>query len=96
MDLQINLLSEEENTKMFLMLQALCTHHYLPIGTDPESTALTQRTELAEVLTDLKENLPSSTASRTGGPREVGTREPPNQKGTIFSPRPFMLVSGPS
>lgn len=60
LDLQINLLSEDENTKMILMLQALCKHHQLSIADDPEITALTQRTNLREVLTDLKENLPGT------------------------------------
>jgi uncharacterized membrane protein len=40
LDLQINLLSEDENTKMLQMLQALCEHHKLAIGSDPEITAM--------------------------------------------------------
>ena len=59
LDLQINLLSEDENTKMLQMLQALCEHHKLPISKDPEIIALAQRTELREVLSDLQKNLPS-------------------------------------
>jgi uncharacterized membrane protein len=58
LDLQINLLAEDENTKILQMLQALCEHHKLPIGQDPEITALAKRTELHEVLSDLKDNLP--------------------------------------
>ena len=45
LDLQINLLSEEENTKMLQMLQAICEHHKLAIGKDPE-TARRWRNEL--------------------------------------------------
>jgi uncharacterized membrane protein len=58
LDLQINLLSEDENTKMILMLQALCKHHQLAIADDPEIVALAKRTDLQEVVADLKENLP--------------------------------------
>src|ERR1700689_3934169 len=39
LELQINLLSEEENTKMLQMLQAICEHHKLAIGRDREPTA---------------------------------------------------------
>jgi uncharacterized membrane protein len=60
LDLQINLLAEEENTKMLLMLQALCRHHKLAIGNDPELRALTERTEVRNVLSELKENLPAA------------------------------------
>jgi uncharacterized membrane protein len=35
LDLQINLLSGDENTKMLQMLQALCVHHNLNIAEDP-------------------------------------------------------------
>ena len=60
LDLQINLLSEEENTKMLQMLQAICEHHKLPIGKDPETTAMSQRTDISDVLSELQEHLPSS------------------------------------
>jgi uncharacterized membrane protein len=59
LDLQINLLSEDENTKMLQMLQALCQHHKLTIGNDPEIKAMARRTEIDEVLSELRENLPS-------------------------------------
>lgn len=59
LDLQINLLAEDENTKMLQMLQALCRYHNLPIGRDPEITDLTKRTEIHEVLNELKDNLPA-------------------------------------
>lgn len=59
LDLQINLLSEVENTKMLQMLRALCTHMELPIGEDPEIIALAERTEVQEVVQDLRKNLSS-------------------------------------
>jgi hypothetical protein len=40
------------------MLQALCEHHKLSIANDPEIAALAKRTNLREVVADLKENLP--------------------------------------
>jgi uncharacterized membrane protein len=63
LDLQVNLLSEEENTKMILMLQALCKHHSLSIADDPEIAALAKRTNLQEVVDDLKRNLPGTEPS---------------------------------
>ena len=60
LDLQINLLSEDENTKMLQMLQAICAHHGLAIGKDPEIAELAKRTEPQQVLKELKDNLPSS------------------------------------
>src|ERR1044072_1744532 len=60
LDLQINLLSEDENTKIIRMLQALCKHHELSIAEDPEVVALAQRTDHREVLAELKKNLPGS------------------------------------
>jgi len=59
LDLQINLLAEDENTKMLQMLQALCEFHKLPISSDPEVLAMTKRTEIKEIVTALTENLPS-------------------------------------
>ena len=58
LDLQINLLSEDENTQMLKMLKALCVHHGLKIGADPDIMELTKRTEPAELLEELKEKLP--------------------------------------
>ena len=60
LDLQINLLSEEENTKMLRMLQAICEHHKLAIGKDQEIKAMTKQTEISEVLSELQEHLPAS------------------------------------
>ena len=58
LDLQINLLAEDENTKMLQMLQAICEYHKLPIGNDPEIKAMAKRTEVKEVVSELKNNLP--------------------------------------
>jgi uncharacterized membrane protein len=58
LDLQINLLSEDENTKMLQMLQALCEHHQLKIASDIEIVAMAKRTEVHAVLEELKDNLP--------------------------------------
>jgi len=58
LDLQINLLSEHENTKMLQMLTALCAHHQLVISGDQEIAELAKRTEPQEVLEQLKKNLP--------------------------------------
>lgn len=58
LDLQINLLSEDENTKMLQMLQTLCEYHKLPIAGDPEIRAMAIRTEIKDVLSELKDNLP--------------------------------------
>lgn len=60
LDLQINLLAEDENTKMLQMLQALCEHHKLAIACDPEIMEMAKRTEVHEVLSDLKDNLPTA------------------------------------
>lgn len=60
LELQINLLSEDENTKMLQMLQALCEHHKLKIANDPEIHAMTRRTEINDVLSELQDNLPAT------------------------------------
>jgi uncharacterized membrane protein len=59
LDLQINLLSEHENTKMLQMLVALCEHHGLAISKDQEISELARRTEPREVIEDIKSNLPT-------------------------------------
>jgi uncharacterized membrane protein len=60
LDLQINLLAEHENTKMLLMLQALCKHHHLVEANDPEIGQLAKRTEPQQVFRDLVDNLPAA------------------------------------
>ncbi len=59
LDLQINLLAEDENTKLIQMLQAICQHHGLPIANDPEVIAMAETTDVGGVISDLTENLPS-------------------------------------
>jgi hypothetical protein len=39
-------------------LQALCAYHKLTIGHDPEINAMTKKTEIHEVLSELKDKLP--------------------------------------
>jgi uncharacterized membrane protein len=60
LELQINLLSEDGNTKMLQMLRALCEHHKLKIANDPEIHAMTKRTEINDVLSELQDNLPAT------------------------------------
>jgi uncharacterized membrane protein len=58
LDLQINLLAEQEATKMLQMLQELCDHHGLSIGKDPELEQLTAATRPEQLLDDLRASLP--------------------------------------
>ena len=58
LDLQINLLAEDENTKILQMLQAICEYHKLSIGNDPEIKAMTMRTDVKSLLTELRDHLP--------------------------------------
>jgi uncharacterized membrane protein len=59
LELQINLLSEDENTKMLQMLKAICDHHKLAIANDPEIAAMGKKTEIKQVLSELQEHLPT-------------------------------------
>ncbi len=61
LDLQINLLAEQEATKMLQLLHSLCVHHGVANANDPELQYLQNRTEPAELLDDLKRGLPEST-----------------------------------
>jgi uncharacterized membrane protein len=61
LDLQINLLAEQESTKMLQMLQSLCRHHKLAVAEDPELERLKARTEPAKLLKELQEQLPDNT-----------------------------------
>jgi uncharacterized membrane protein len=54
LDLQINLLSEDENTKMLQMLQALCAHHGLAVAHDPEVAKLAGEVHAADVIAEIK------------------------------------------
>jgi hypothetical protein len=40
------------------LLQALCEFHKLKIAGDPEIKGMTKRTEIKDVLSELKDNLP--------------------------------------
>jgi uncharacterized membrane protein len=50
LDLQINLLSEQENTKMIMMLQAIARKVGAEIQEDQDMTVLAQDTELEKVV----------------------------------------------
>ena len=56
LDLQINLLSEGENTKMLEMLQALCAHQGLAIARDPEVEQLAGQIDAADVIEEIKKH----------------------------------------
>jgi hypothetical protein len=58
--LQINLLAEDENTKLLQMVRALCKDRGLKIGDDPEVVELARRTEPEQVLEDIKSSLPQT------------------------------------
>jgi uncharacterized membrane protein len=60
LDLQINLLAEDENTKILQMLQALCEYHKLAIAKDHEIAAMATRTEIRTVMSELSDNLPTT------------------------------------
>jgi uncharacterized membrane protein len=59
LDLQINLLSEREATKMLQLLQTLCAHHGLAEADDSEVTELLRETEPAIIARELEQHLPS-------------------------------------
>lgn len=59
LDLQVNLLSEREATKMLQLLQALCAHHGLSAADDAEVTELIRETEPAIIARELERQLPS-------------------------------------
>jgi uncharacterized membrane protein len=58
LDLQINLLAEQESTKVLQMLQSLCAYHSLAAANDPEVENLKTPTEPAKLLRELKAGLP--------------------------------------
>jgi uncharacterized membrane protein len=60
LNLQVDLLAEQESTKILQLLQSLCRHHGLPITSDKELRNLLNRTEPGELLRELKENLPET------------------------------------
>lgn len=60
LDLQINLLAEQESTKILQMLQQLCALHGLAVARDPEVDVLTKSTKPEELLGELNERLPEN------------------------------------
>ena len=56
LDLQINLLSEQENTKMLMMLQAIAEKVCAEIEPDPDTTVLAQETELEKVVAQIEQH----------------------------------------
>ena len=56
LDLQINLLSEQENTKMLMLLQAIAEKLGAEIGPDDDVTVLAQETELEKVVAQIEEH----------------------------------------
>jgi uncharacterized membrane protein len=54
LDLQINLLSEQENTKMIAMLQAIAAHIGAEFGHDPHLKALSEQTEPERVVQQIE------------------------------------------
>jgi uncharacterized membrane protein len=64
LDLQINLLSERENTLMLKMLQALCAERNLDIARHPDLQLLTQPTDPKRVAEDLAVRLPNGETGR--------------------------------
>ena len=54
LDLQINLLSEQENTKIIAMLQAIAAHVGAELGHDPHLKALSEQTEPERVVKQIE------------------------------------------
>ena len=67
LDLQVNLLSELETTKLLKLVQALCKHHHLPEANDPEVAELLHRTEPASLARELERQLPSKASPTDSG-----------------------------
>jgi len=56
LDLQINLLSEQENTKMLMMLQTIAEKVGAEIEPDEDVTVLAQETELEKVVAQIEQH----------------------------------------
>ena len=56
LDLQINLLSEQENTKMLTLLQAIAEKVGVEIEPDEDMTGLAQETELEKVVAQIEQH----------------------------------------
>lgn len=72
LDLQINLLSERENTMILKMLQALCAERNLEIAQHPEVQLLTRPTDLERVAEDLAVRLPNGDGSQEKSTSQSG------------------------
>jgi uncharacterized membrane protein len=57
LDLQVNLLAEDEATKMLQMLKALCAHHKLPEAKDAELEQMLRATKPEALAQELEEHL---------------------------------------
>ena len=58
LDLQVNLLSEQETTKLLQMVRALCLHHGLPEADDEEVKQMMDRTKPQALLRELNATMP--------------------------------------
>lgn len=58
LDLQVNLLSEQETTKLLQLVRALCVHHGLPEANDEELIQMMDRTRPQALIRELNANLP--------------------------------------
>lgn len=70
LDLQINLLSEQENTKMLTMLEAIVHHFNIPDG-DPEVSVLAEATEPERLVRQIEKVI-----ERERGPKALDGNEP--------------------
>lgn len=57
LDLQVNLLAEDEATKMLQMLKALCAHYNLPEAGDPELEEMVNTTKPETLAKELEDHL---------------------------------------
>ncbi len=71
LDLQINLLAEDETTKLLKLVRALCAFHNLPEANDPEVKEMLKRTEPAVLAQELERQLPFDK-----GPQGPGAKTP--------------------
>ena len=72
LDLQINLLAEQENTKMLALMNRIAEHLGVPRSADAEARALAEKTEpdriLDQIDQSLKESRPASKTAHTPKP----------------------------
>jgi len=67
LDLQVNLLAEDEATKMLQMLKALCAYHNLPEAKDAELEQMLQTTQPETLAEELEEQMPSEVPGGRNG-----------------------------